>query len=451
MSTSYLKRFFSPKSIAVFGASEKDNSMGGVVLNNLIDSGYTGKLIAVNKQGYEEVYGIPCYASVGQIPEMPDLAIICSPPNAVAEIVRKLGANQVRAAVILTGGLSKTQNDSLQPLKDAVIEAAKPYGLRIMGPDCMGLLVPGHNMNASYSHLNIQKGKVAYVGQSGILGTAMIDWANGQGIGFSNFLTLGGSVDVSLPSVIDYLANDPYTHAMMIQVDNIDPSESHHFISAIRAAARNKLVIVLKNFREFDCESRRRILPPGIDSLNKVYDTVLRRIGVVRVESTDELFDALETLTNMKPLRGERLAIIGNGSGPNALAVERLLRHQGKLAELTDESKDALSSCLPDFWTRSNPVDLNADATPELFAQVTEILTKDKNVDAVLVVHAPTRLAPGSATAEAVIKVAKNTPRNVLTCWMGRSTAIAARNLLNEAKIPTFITCISNCSKLWNV
>ncbi len=440
MSTSYLKRFFCPKSIAVFGASEKTNSMGGVVLSNLIDSGYAGKLMAVNKQGYDQVNGVACFQSVGEMPEMPELAIICSPPDAVANIVRKLGANQVRAAMILTGGLSRTQNDSMPTLKQAVVDAAKPYGIRIMGPDCMGLLVPGHNMNASYSHLNIQKGKVAYVGQSGILGTAMIDWANGQGIGFSNFLTLGGSVDVNLPSVIDYLASDPYTHALLVQVDTIEPEYAHHFISSIRAAARNKLVLVLKNSLIFNEDELRCQLPPGINDLDKVYDTVLRRVGVVRVETSDELFDALETLTTMKPLRGERLAVVGNGSGPNALAIERLLRHRGQLAQLTEESEAELTALLPDFWSRSNPVDLNADASPERFARATEILVKDKNVDAVLVIHAPTRMAASLATAEAVIRVAKSTPRNVLTCWMGRSTAITARNLFNDAKIPTFIT-----------
>ncbi len=440
MSTSYLKRFFTPKSIAVFGASEKPNSMGGVVLSNLIDGGYTGRLMAVNRQGYEEVFGIPCYSGVSTMPEMPDLAIICSPPDAVPDIVRKLGASQVKAAMILTGGLSRSHTDTLQPLKDAVIEAARPYGIRILGPDCMGLLVPGHNMNASYSHLNIQKGKVAYVGQSGILGTGMIDWANGQGIGFSNFLTLGGSVDVSLPGVIDYLANDPYTHALLVQLDTIRREDAHHFISSIRAAARNKLVLVLKSHMDFSDSDRRRQLPEGVQDIDRVYDTVLRRVGVVRVESTDELFDALETLTTMKPLRGQRLAIVGNGAGPNALAVGRLLKHQGRLAQLSEETEQELSGLLPDFWNRSNPVDLNADATPGLFAQVTEVLTRDRNVDAVLVIHAPTRLAPGAATAEAVIRVAKKTQRNVLTCWLGRSTAIAARNLFNEAKVPTFIT-----------
>nr|WP_281411946.1 GNAT family N-acetyltransferase [Motiliproteus sediminis] len=293
-------------------------------------------------------------------------------------------------------------------------------------------------MNASYSHLNIKKGKVAYVGQSGILGTAMIDWANGQGIGFSNFLTLGGSVDVDLPSVIDYLAGDPYTQAILIQVDTVQASS--HFISALRAASRNKLVLVLKNNGTMLTQDAAALLPPGIDSVDHVYDTVFNRVGVVRVNSTDELFDALETLTTVKPLRGQRLAIMGNGMGPNLIAAERLLKHEGKLARLTDATIEQLASLLPDFWNRDNPVDLNADATPELFASVSSILLKDDNVDAVLVVHAPTRLAPSLETAEAVCEVAKGTRRNLLTVWMGRSTAIAARNLCNDAKVPTFIT-----------
>lgn len=438
MSTHYLKRFFKPRSIAVFGASEKQHSMGGVVLKNLIESGFEGHLVAVNTQVYEAVFEVPCYQKVSELPELPELAIICSPTDAVADIIHELGAHQVKAALILTGGLSRSQNESLQSLKEAVTQAAKPYGIRILGPDCMGLLVPGNNMNASYSHLNIQKGKVAYVGQSGILGTAMIDWANGQGIGFSNFLTLGGSVDVNLPSVIDYLASDPYTHAILLQIDQI--YDAHHFISAIRAAARNKLVLVLKSNTFYRDEDKRQQLPPGINDLEKISDAVLRRAGVVRVDSSDELFDALETLTTMKPLRGERLAILCNGMGPNALAANRLLKCRGHLATLSDQTLNRLTALLPAFSLRENPIDLNADATPERFARVTELLIRDDAVDAVLVIHAPTHLAPGIETAEAVIKVASKVKRNVLTSWMGRSTAIAARNLFNDAKIPTFIT-----------
>lgn len=438
MSTKYLKRFFKPASIAVFGASARENSMGGVVLQNLQDSGFKGAMYAVNSQGYADVHGVPCYKNLSDMPEMPDLAIICSPPETVADIIRALGVSMVKAAMILTGGLSIAEGDNHQSLRDEVREAARPYGIRIMGPDCMGMLVPGHNMNASYSHVNILKGKVAYVGQSGILGTAMIDWATGQEIGFSHFLTLGGGADVDLPSVIDYLARDPYTHAILLQLNRVDGS-ARDFLSAVRSASRNKLVLVLKN-DTFVGDKSETELAPGIYDDDVVYDAALRRAGVVRVDTSDELFNALETLTRMKPMRGERLAIVSNGAGPNALATERLLRHRGELAQLTDETTDALLELLPGHWNRTNPIDLNADADPERFAEAVRLLTKDKNVDAVLMIHAPTRIAPSVKTADAVIKIAKNTPRNVLTCFMGRATAIEARNHCNSAGLSTFLT-----------
>ncbi|WP_442934851.1 CoA-binding protein [Nitrincola sp. A-D6] len=190
MSTKYLKRFFKPRSIAVFGASERHDSLGGIVLRNLLDSGFKGPIMAVNKEGYAQVNGVTCYEGVSSLPEMPDLAIICTPPDSVADLVRKLGANMVRAALILTGGLTLESVTGQGSIKDEIREAARSYGIRILGPDCMGMLIPGSAMNASFSHVNIRKGRVAYVGQSGLIGTAMIDWANGQEIGFSHFLTL---------------------------------------------------------------------------------------------------------------------------------------------------------------------------------------------------------------------------------------------------------------------
>lgn len=437
MSTKYLKRFFKPTSIAVFGASERENSMGGVVLKNLQEGGFKGPMYAVNSQGYDSVHGIACFSSLPELPEMPDLAIICSPPDTVPDIIRALGASMVKAAMILTGGLSISAGDS-RSLRDQVREAAKPYGIRILGPDCMGMLVPGHNMNASYSHVNIQKGKVAYIGQSGTLGTAMIDWATGQEIGFSHFLTLGDGADVDLPSVIDYLAQDPYTHAILLQLNRVDGS-ARDFLSAVRSASRNKLVLVLKN-DTFVGKHSGTELAPGIYDDDQVYDAALRRAGVVRVETSDELFNALETLTRMKPMRGERLAIMCNGMGPNALATERLLKQNGLLSELTEESIELLSEILPEHWNKSNPVDLDSDACPERFAKAVRILTKDQNVDAVLVLHAPTRLAPAVETADKVIDIARKTPRNVLTCWMGRATAIEARNHCNAAGVSTFLT-----------
>lgn len=438
MSTKYLKRFFKPQSIAVFGASEREGSMGGAVVQNLLEGGYQGKLMAVNSQDYNTVYGVACYRALNDLPVMPDLAIICSPPASVAELIRKLGAHMVKAALILTGGLSRTASANNHSLREEVLEAARPYGIRILGPDCMGLLVPGHKMNASYSHVNIRKGKVAYVGQSGLLGTAMIDWANGQEIGFSHFLTLGDGVDIELSSIVDYLAADPYTQAILLQIDRVQGS-SRHFLSAIRSASRNKLVLVLKSdiVGKSDLATE---LAPGVADENLVYDAALRRAGAVRVETSDQLYNALETLSRMKPMRGERLAVVCNGMGPAALAADRFLKSGGQLAELTEETVQSLSELLPEHWSGQNPVDLHSDANPQRFADVSRVLVKDKNVDAVLVIHAPTRLAPGIACADELIKVAKKTPRNILTCWMGRATAIEARNHFNAAGVPTFIT-----------
>lgn len=437
MSTKYLKRFFKPNSIVVFGASEEPENLGGIVIRNLQDSGFDGRLYAVLRDGSSSVFGVPCYAGVADLPEMPDLAVICSRPERVPELIRKLGANQVRAAIILSGG-HIAQGEQSQPLREAVKEAARPYGIRIIGPECLGILVPGHNMNASYSHINVLKGKVAYVGQSGIVGTAMIDWATGQGIGFSHFLTLGDSVDVDLPSIIDYLAADPYTQAIVLQLNKV--SRARHFVSAVRAAARTKLVLVLKSAFLHEQGQLEQHQGLGLPSEDQVYDAVLRRAGVVRVSTSDEVFNALATLSRSKLVRGERLALICNGMGPNALAMDILKRRGGQLAQLAESTLDALAEVMPPFWNRQHPLDLNATATPQHFAKALEWVSKDPGVDAVLVIHAPTRLAPCVETAEAVVQVARQLKTTVLTSWMGRASAIGARNIFNAAQIPTYIT-----------
>ncbi|MBN3561567.1 GNAT family N-acetyltransferase [Aliamphritea spongicola] len=438
MSTRYLKRLFNPRSIVIIGASERLNNMGGVVLQNLQEGGYKGQLAVVHPDGHGEVFGVPAFTEVSALDWVVDLAIICSPPATVPGMVEVLGQQGVKAAMILTGGLSRDVGADGKSQRDAIREAAEPYGIRILGPDCMGMLAPWQSINASYSHLNIQKGKVSYIGQSGLLGTAMIDWANGQGIGFSHFLTLGDGVDVDLASIIDYLAQDPHTQAILLQMDHLIGS-SRDFISALRAASRNKLVLVLKSNMVF-AEDRLQAPAPGIAHEDLVYNAALSRAGAVRVDTSDQLFNALETLSRMKTMRGERLAIVCNGMGPSALAVDRLRKRGGRLADLTPATVTALQEVLPGSWSGRNPIDLSAEATPECFARAVQLLTKDDQVDVVLVVHAPTRLASGADTAEAVIAVAKKTVRNVLTCWMGRSTAIDCRNLFNDAGMTTFIT-----------
>ncbi|MFT5721550.1 MAG: acetyltransferase [Motiliproteus sp.] len=437
MSTKYLKRFFKPRSIAVIGVTEVHGDLGGVVLNNLLEAGFERPIMSVGPSG-ASVFGVPNVARIEQLSLVPDLAVVCGLADDIPATIRALGEHRVKAALVLSGDLSSSRFGDREALNREIREAAQPYGVRVLGPEGMGLLVPGEKINVSYAHQNISKGPVAYVGQSGLLGTAMIDWANGQGIGFSHFLTLGGCVDVDLASVVDYLASDPYTHSLLIQVDHV--SNAPHLVSAIRAAARNKLVLVLKSNLSCWGKDVRSLLPPGINHIDKVYDSVLNRCGAVRVKRSDELFDALETLTTVKPLRGIRLAVVSNGMGLNAMAVQRLLELEGKLARVSPKTIAAMTALSTTGSVASNPFDLHADAPPERFGQAVDILSRDPDVDVVLVLHAPTRMAPSLESAQAVLEAAKKTRRNILTSWMGRDTAIAARNLLNDAKVPTYIT-----------
>ncbi|SEI60947.1 acetyltransferase [Allopseudospirillum japonicum] len=451
MSTRFLRYFFEPNSIAVFGASEKQLSMGGQVVRNLLEAEFKGKIWAVNPKDYEQVYGIPSFTDVSALPALPDLAIICLPALSVPALIDELGRFGVKAALILSGGYvgTDTENDITetqdsqdtrspsQRFREQVLEAARPYGIRIMGPECLGVMVPGRCLNATYAAQSVKAGKVAYIGQSGMLGNAIIDWAKGRGIGFSHLITLGESVDVMLADVIDYINRASNAQAILLHLEHIP--DSRHFMTAVREASRNKLVLAIKSGRTASAQSI-EMFTPGLSTRDPVYDAAFARAGVVRVDNSEELFDALETLTRMKPLRGDRLAIVSNGIGPSLLAVDKLIHHGGCLAQLEDATLERLTQALPLHWRRGNPVDLGGDAPPERFATAVELLSQDPNVDAILVVHAPTRMASSMATATALIANKSKFKRNLLTSWMGLEQAFPARHECNLAGIPTYIS-----------
>ncbi|CAM2009718.1 GNAT family N-acetyltransferase [Acanthopleuribacter pedis] len=438
MSTRHLRYFFRPKSIAVIGASARHENLGSVVLRNLIDAGYEGELFVVNQRGYARVQNKPCFAKVRHLPKVPSMAIICTPPTTVPRLVRQLGRFGVKAALILMGGLSRTQSRSGRPLKDSVYAAAERYGVRVLGPNSLGILVPGHRMNASYAHLNVKPGNVAYVGQSGIMGSAMIDWAHGRGIGFSHFLTLGDAVDVEITDIIDYLAGDPNTKTILLHLERITSAAG--FISAVRAASRSKLVLAVKSGRVAEAQETPAVPPSGILSTDQVYDAVFHRAGVLRVHSTDEMFDALATLSAAKKLRGERLAIISNGVGPSVLATDGLVLNGGRLAKVSEETIKRLAKILPAFWTRRNPIDLSAAANEVRYARVMEIVAADPGVDALLVMYAPTQAAPPIAVARAVAETAKNIDRPVLVSWIGLTSVRESRELFDSMGVPQYFT-----------
>ncbi|QEA40002.1 bifunctional acetate--CoA ligase family protein/GNAT family N-acetyltransferase [Pistricoccus aurantiacus] len=440
MSTRFLHNFFEPNSLAIIGASEKPASMGGIVVRNLQEAGFPGTIEVVNPKGYATVFGQPCVRRISRLSKVPDLAILCSPIATVPQAIEQLGQLGVKAALVLSGGayLDTKKSDS-GSIRERMLDAARCCGMRVLGPECLGLIVPGRKLNATYASQPVKPGRVAYLGQSGMLGNAMMDWAAGKGIGFSHLITLGNSIDVMLPDLIDYINQYSPAQAMLLHLEYIQ--DSQHFMTALRESSRNRLVLAIKSGRTAQSDISELPPTPGLLHRDVVFDAALARAGVVRVDDSDELFDALETLTRMKPLRGDRLAIVSNGLGPAMLAIDKLISAGGRLSQFDDATQNALIE--GDFDVSlpgHNPVDLGGDATPERFVEAMEIIAQDPNVDTILLVHAPTRLAPSKMTAQAIVAHRKSFRRNLLTSWMGMEEAVSARYECNLAGIPTYIS-----------
>ncbi|WP_449286622.1 bifunctional acetate--CoA ligase family protein/GNAT family N-acetyltransferase [Marinobacter sp. PE14] len=436
MSTRYLESLFNPASIAVIGASERADNLGGMVLRNLMGGGYPGRLLVVNQNDYDNVHGVPCVKKVSKMEFSPDLAIICTPPDTVAKTIKRLGEAGVRTAIVMTGGMSRTHSKTGQPLMYSVREAARETGIRVLGPNTIGLMVPARSLNATYAHMGAIPGRVAFVGQSGTIASSVIDWAFARGVGFSYFLTLGDGMDIDHDDLIDYLAQDTQTRAILLHIENIP--NARRFMSAVRVASRTKPVIAVKSGRVPESEWFPHSLPDGLKRSDPIYDAMLQRAGVLRVDGLGQMFDALETLTRMRPLRRETLAIMANGVGPGVLAVDRLADLGGELAELSKASIEGLAELLPPYWTRKNPIDLNYDASPELYGQAIKILAKDPEVANVLVMYAPSLTEDSLRIADAVVQASKGTRLNVFTCWLGQSTVMDAREEFYRAGLPSF-------------
>lgn len=438
MGTRHLEALFNPKSVVIAGASERSDSLGGIVLRNLLAGDYSGRLAVVNANSYEEVHGIPCVRRVDRLKFIPDLAIICTPPESIPSLVRELGKHRVRTAMILTGGLSRTHSKSGRPLMCSVEEVAREQGVRILGPETIGVLAPHNGFNATYLHMGAKPGKIAFIGQSGTMASAMVDWAFHRGVGFSHLTTLGDGIDVDLDDLIDYLTQDRKTRAILLHMENI--TSPRRFVSAVRAASRSKPIIALKSGRNREAQWSAIQGPSGLESGDRVYDAVLRRAGVLRVNGTDEMFDALETLTRMKPIRNPALHILTNGFGPGVMAVDRLQFMEGRLGELKPDTAERLAAFLPKYWTRRNPIDLNYDAGPQTYMQALETLQQDQDVHNVLVMFAPTLTEDSLQIADQVIEFNKRSRLNIFTCWLGHSTIQDARHAFYDSGIPTYTT-----------
>ncbi len=438
MGTRWLEHFFEPSKIAVIGASERDGSMGGAVIQNLKASGFKGSIYAVNIRRYKTVLGVPCISKIGRLPKDVDLAIICTPAPTIEKIIKQLGRHGIHGVIILTGGISRKRVEQYKPSKHPLRKLAREHDVRIMGPDCLGVLVPDLNLNASYSHINALPGKVAYLGQSGTLASALLDWSRTRGIGFSHFLTIGNSADVSMSDAIDYLSSKREVKAIMLHLEKVEEAPS--FVRAVRNASRGKLVLAIKSSRFPQSQTSVEQVPSGLRHKDMVYDAILLRAGVLRVDSTEELFESVESLSRMKPFKGERLAVVANGIGGAILAVDRLIHEGGKLAQLSDETVQQLSMVLPDYWSQSNPVDITPDARPAIYKKVLQIIERDPGVDAILVLFSPISGVSSQDVANVVAHHSKQNHKNLLTSWMGGETVERSRHLFDDFGIPTYDT-----------
>lgn len=435
MSIRNLAKFFTPHSIAVVGASDQAQSIGATVMGNLLSAGFGGQIHPINPN-HARIAGFATAPNVTALDVIPDLAVVCSPPQTVPGVIAELGQKGTKAAVVITSGLGSSATPG--SLSRAMLEAARPHMLRILGPNCLGLLVPALGLNASFAPTNALPGKLAFVTQSGALATAVLDWGTSRGIGFSSFISIGDSADVDLGDLLDYLGSDANTSAILLYIESIKAARK--FMSAARGAARAKPVIVVKAGRAEEGARAAASHTGALAGSDEIIDAALRRAGVLRVTTMRELFDAAETLARAKPITGRQLAIMTNGGGAGVLATDALIAGGGELAALAPNTIEQLNVALPATWSHANPIDIIGDAPAARYTRTLEILSQAKELDAILLLHAPTAIVPSLTIAKNLAPVIKGSGKNVLTCFIGENSVHDARQHFAEHEIASYET-----------
>lgn len=436
MTIRHLEHFFTPRSVAVIGASVTPQSVGAMVFANL-RAGFGGQLYAVNPR-HRRLLDAACHADIASLPQAPELAVICTPAATVPGLITQLGERGCKAAVVISGGLGAQEAKGSATLTQRMLEAARPHQLRIIGPNCLGLLVPGIGLNASFAHIGGLPGRLAFISQSGALATAVLDWSRSRGIGFSAFVTIGDAADVDLGDLLDYFASDAGTSAILLYVESF--KHARKFMSAARAAARGKPVIAVKSGRA-EAAARAVVSHTGaLAGSDDVADTALRRAGILRVDTLQDLFDAAETLARAKPFSGDGLIMITNGGGAGVLATDALVRGGGTPATLSAQTLERLNGVLTASWSRGNPIDIIGDAPASRYAQAVDAVREESSAGAVLLMHAPTAIVPSLDVAQACLPVIRDSPHTVLTCWLGEDGVQAARDLFEREGVPGYAT-----------
>ncbi|HSH30161.1 MAG TPA: acetate--CoA ligase family protein, partial [Thiohalobacter sp.] len=437
MSAHALESLFNPRGVAVFGASERPGALGTTVLANLIEAGFKGAVIPVNPR-HDSVQGLPCRSDLSGRDQPVDLAVIVTPAATVPGILRQCGEAGVRGAVILSAGFGE-KDPGGRRLRQEIIEIAADAGIRLMGPNCLGLIRPSIGLNATFSLNQALPGNLALVSQSGAMITAVLDWASNRGIGFSAVASTGDAADLGFGDVLDYLAVDPKTEGILLYIEGI--GDARRFLTGLRAAARMKPVIVLKSARRSSGARAAATHTGAMIGGDDVFDAALARAGVVRVERISQWFAAARTLSSGIELRGEKLLLLTNGGGPGVMAADRATDLGLSLPELDRGTIAALDQVLPAQWSRENPVDILGDATPTRYGDAIELCLADPGVDMLIVMLTPQAMTDPSGCAREIIRRVQGregAAKPVVACWLGEAMVAEARALFDQAGIPNF-------------
>jgi len=435
MNTHYLTALFTPEKIALFGASDRENSVGGVVFRNLLSAGFEGKIFAINPK-HDKVRGEKAFASLADVGELIDLAVVATPASTIPAIVEACGEHGIKMMLILSAGFREIGEEG-KKLENRVTQLVERYGMRLMGPNCLGLMRPDKKLNITFGHNVAKPGNLALVSQSGAICTAILDWAEMNNIGFSAVVSTGIGADLDFGDYLDYLVSDPLTKSILLYIEGI--TDSRRFMSSLRAAARIKPVIALKVGRHASGAEASMSHTGALVGSDETFSSALSRSGVLRVRSVSQLFAAAKVLSRAHyRVASDRLVIITNGGGPGVMAADRATDRGIELSKLSDETIAKLNEVLPEVWSHGNPVDIIGDAPPERYSQAVEICLEDPGVDGAIVILTPQAMTAPTLVAEEVIKSAEKCKKPILTCWMGGTQVEEARKLLNEASIPDF-------------
>lgn len=429
-----LDAIFKPHAVAVIGASEEPQSVGRTILANLISSPFGGAVFPVNpKRRY--VLGIKAYPTIGEVPESVDLAVIATPAPTVPGIIAECVRAGVRGAIIISAGFKERGPEGVE-LERQVLEEARRGRMRLIGPNCLGAMMPPSGLNATFAATIARPGNVAFISQSGALCTAVLDWSLREQVGFSAFISIGSMLDVGWGDLIDYLGNDRRTQAILLYMESI--GDAAGFLSAAREVALTKPIIVIKGGRTAEAAHAAASHTGSLAGSDEVLDIAFRRVGVLRVNNIADVFYMAETLAKQPRPLGPRLAMITNAGGPGVLATDTLLQFGGALAELAPETIAALDQTLPPHWSHGNPIDILGDADPLRYAKALEVAAKDPQTDGLLVILTPQAMTDPTRAAELLAPLATGTGKPILASFMGSAAVAEGEAILNRAGIPTF-------------